>query len=39
MEEAERRIKKAQASLTSLPPGPARDALHQLAGFVLTRRV
>lgn len=39
MEEAQRRINKAQACLTSLPPGPARDALHQLAGFVLTRRL
>lgn len=39
MEEAQRRIAKAQASLSQLPPGPARDALHQLAGFVLTRRV
>ena len=39
MEEAQRRIAKAQASLTQLPPGPARDALHQIAGFVLNRRV
>ena len=39
MEEAQRRIAKAQASLSQLPPGPARDALHHLAGFVLTRRV
>jgi octaprenyl-diphosphate synthase len=39
MEEATRRIHKAQASLSLLPPGPARDALHQLAGFVLTRRL
>lgn len=39
MEEAQRRIAKAQASLSQLPPGPARDALHQLAGFVLVRRV
>ena len=39
MEEAQRRIAKAQASLSQLPPGPARDALHRLAGFVLTRRV
>ena len=39
MEEAQRRINKAQASLSLLPPGPARDALHQLAGFVLTRRL
>lgn len=39
MEEAQRRIAKAQASLSSLPPGPAREALHQLAGFVLTRRL
>ncbi|MCB9877084.1 MAG: polyprenyl synthetase family protein [Planctomycetes bacterium] len=39
MEEAQRRIAKAQACLSQLPPGPARDALHQLAGFVLNRRV
>jgi geranylgeranyl pyrophosphate synthase len=39
MEEAQRRIAKAQASLTLLPAGPARDALHQLAGFVLLRRL
>lgn len=39
MEEARRRIKKAQASLSLLPTGPARDALHQLAGYVLTRRL
>lgn len=39
MEEAQRRIAKAQACLSQLPPGPARDALHKLAGFVLTRRV
>lgn len=39
MEEAQRRIAKAQASLSQLPPGPARDALHDLASFVLTRRV
>ncbi len=39
MEEAQRRIGKAQASLSSLPPGPARDALHQLAGYVVTRRL
>lgn len=39
MEEAQRRIAKAQASLSQLPPGPARDALHKLAGLMLTRRV
>lgn len=39
MEEATRRIHKAQASLSLLPSGPARDALHQIAGFVLTRRL
>jgi len=39
MEEAHRRIAKAQASLSLLPKGPGRDALHQLAGFVLTRRL
>ncbi|HEB54565.1 MAG TPA: polyprenyl synthetase family protein [bacterium] len=38
MEEAQRRIAKAQASLTQLPEGPARTALDRLAGFVLTRR-
>lgn len=39
MEEAQRRIGMAQASLSILPPGPARDALHQLASFVVTRRL
>lgn len=39
MEEAQRRIAKAQACLSQLPPGPARAALDKLAGFVLTRRV
>ncbi|MBK8098432.1 MAG: polyprenyl synthetase family protein [Planctomycetes bacterium] len=39
MEEAQRRVAKAQASLSILPPGVARDALHQLAGFVLSRRL
>jgi len=39
MEEAQRRIAKAQACLSQLPPGPARDALDKLAGFVLSRRV
>ncbi|MEO6596976.1 MAG: polyprenyl synthetase family protein, partial [Planctomycetota bacterium] len=39
MEEAQRRIGKAQASLSLLPAGPAREALLQLAGFVLTRRL
>ena len=39
MQEAQRRIKKAQASLSLLPPGPAREALHQLAGYVLLRRL
>jgi octaprenyl-diphosphate synthase len=39
MDEAQRRINKAQASLSVLPPGPARDGLHQLAGFVLARRL
>ena len=38
MEEAQRRIAKAQASLSQLPAGPARDALHDLASFVLIRR-
>jgi octaprenyl-diphosphate synthase len=39
MDEARRRIAKAQASLSPLPAGPARDALHQLAGYVVTRRL
>jgi octaprenyl-diphosphate synthase len=39
MREAARRVAKAQASLTALPHGPARDALHQVAGFVLSRRL
>ncbi|MBL8747697.1 MAG: polyprenyl synthetase family protein [Planctomycetes bacterium] len=39
MEEAQRRIAKAQACLSALPPGAARDALHQLAAFVVTRRL
>ncbi|MBZ0150424.1 MAG: polyprenyl synthetase family protein [Planctomycetes bacterium] len=39
MEEAQRRIAKARASLSQLPAGPARDALHHLAGFVLQRRL
>ena len=39
LEEAERRVKKAQASLSVLPAGPARDALDQLACFVLARRL
>jgi octaprenyl-diphosphate synthase len=39
MEEAQRRIAKAQASLSVLPAGPARDGLHQIAAFVLNRRV
>lgn len=39
MAEAQRRINKARACLSSLPTGPARDALDSLAGFVLARRV
>jgi octaprenyl-diphosphate synthase len=39
MQEAERRIAKARASLSVLPMGPARDALDQIAGFVLTRKL
>ncbi|MBX3462513.1 MAG: polyprenyl synthetase family protein [Planctomycetes bacterium] len=39
LDEARRRIAKAQASLSALPAGPARDALHQLAGCVVTRRL
>ncbi len=38
MDEAQRRVGKAQASLSVLPEGPARQALHQIAGFVLGRR-
>jgi octaprenyl-diphosphate synthase len=39
MAEAQRRIAKAQASLSQLPAGPGRDALHHLAGYVVTRRL
>ncbi|MEI6130113.1 MAG: polyprenyl synthetase family protein [Planctomycetota bacterium] len=39
MEEAQRRVAKAQASLSILPPCAARDALHQIASFVLSRRL
>ena len=39
MDEAHRRIAKAQASLSALPAGIARDALHQLAAFVVSRRL
>lgn len=39
MDEARRRVAKAQASLSVLPAGAARDALHQLAGYVLDRRL
>ncbi len=39
MQEAERRIAKARASLSVLPTGPARDALDQIAGFVLKRKL
>ena len=39
MGEAQRRVAKAQAALAALPEGPPRDALHQLAGFVVTRRL
>lgn len=39
MGEAERRVHRAREALAALPAGPARDALHQLAGFVLSRRV
>jgi octaprenyl-diphosphate synthase len=38
MEEAQRRIAKALASLAILPPGPARDAMRQIAAFVGSRR-
>jgi octaprenyl-diphosphate synthase len=38
MDEAKRRVAKAQASLSALPAGPARAALSQAAGFVLSRR-
>ena len=39
MDEAKRRVAKAQASLSVLPPGPARSALTQIAGYVLSRRL
>ena len=39
MQEAERRVAKARASLSALPEGPARQAMHQIAGFVLTRKL
>jgi octaprenyl-diphosphate synthase len=38
MDEARRRVAKAQASLSALPDGPARAALAQIATFVLSRR-
>jgi octaprenyl-diphosphate synthase len=38
LEEAERRVRKAQGLLASLPDGPAREALVQLASFVVARR-
>ncbi len=38
MNEAERRLQRARAALGALPEGPARDALHQIAAFVLSRR-
>ncbi len=39
MQEAERRVAKARASLSALPEGPARQAMHEIAGFVLTRKL
>lgn len=39
MDEAQRRVRKAQASLSALPAGPARAALSQIAEFVLARRL
>ena len=39
MDEARRRVAKAQACLSALPPGKARDALAQIAAFVLSRRL
>jgi octaprenyl-diphosphate synthase len=39
MDEAKRRVAKAQASLSALPTGPARAALSQIAGYVLSRRL
>lgn len=39
MEEAQRRVAKACACLCVLPEGPAREALSQIATFVLARRV
>jgi octaprenyl-diphosphate synthase len=38
MDEAQRRVRKAQACLSVLPAGPARAALAQAAGYVLSRR-
>src|SRR5262249_39031417 len=39
MDEARRRVAKAQASLSVLPAGPARELLQQIASFVLSRRL
>ncbi len=39
MDEARRRVAKAQASLSALPACPARAALQQIAEFVLSRRL
>jgi octaprenyl-diphosphate synthase len=39
MDEARRRVAKAQASLSVLQPGPERDALQQIAAFVVSRRL
>lgn len=39
MAEAQRRIAKATDCLAALPPGQGRDALQQIATFVLARRV
>lgn len=38
MDEAQRRVAKAKASLSVLPPGPGRDALQQIADFVVARQ-
>ena len=38
LDQAEQRVRKAQGLLASLPHGPAREALAQLASFVVARR-
>lgn len=38
MDEARRRVQRARACLDVLPDGPAREALHEVAAFVVARR-